>query len=124
MKNKIALMLLFFAFCMWNIYLILGSENKLEHRIPLRPEIVISHEGHIWHCCQIVAIIISWFAIWLISLYKPFLLFSILFLGYLIDYVLYYNGTLFYMFGVIPMSYTLIMATLMLFIILKSLIYD
>jgi hypothetical protein len=124
MRKKIALMLLILAFCMWNIYLILGSENKLESRIPFKPEILISHEGHVWHACQICAIIISWFALWLVASWKPFLIFSILFLGYLIDYVLYYNWTMFYIFGWLPVSYTLIMGLIMLFITIKALLYD
>jgi len=124
MRIKIALMLLLLAFCMWNVYLVLGTENKLEARIPFRPEILISHEGHVWHACQIGAMIISWFAIWVITSKKAFLLFSILFLGYLIDYVLFYNPTLFYAFGWMPISYTLVMAVIMTFTILKVLIYD
>lgn len=124
MKTKIALMLLLLSFCMWNIYLVLGSDNQLAPRIPFRPKILISHEGRVWHTCQIGAMIISWFSIWLITYKKPFLIFSILFLGYLIDYVLYYNGTFFYIFGNIPISYTLFMGISMTFIIVKELIYD
>lgn len=124
MRIKIAAILLLLAFCMWNIYLVLGSENKLESRIPFRPEILISKEGHISYACMRGAMVISWFAIWIATSHRIFIKFSILFFGYLIDYVIYYNGTLFYVFNNIPVSYTLVMGVVMTFLIIKLLIYD
>lgn len=125
MRLKMSLILLFVAFCMWNIHLLYSVNSTLESGlIPFRPEIQISKDGHMAYAGERCALVIVTFCIFLMTSNKYFLVFTFLFLGYLIDYVLYYNGTLFYLFTLVPVSYTLIAAVVMIFIIVKSLFYD
>jgi len=125
MRLKFSYILLFAAFCMWNIHLLYSVNSTLEMGlIPFRPEIQISKDGHITYAGERCALVIVTYCLYLITLNKNFLVFTLLFLGYLIDYVLYYNGTFFYLFNLVPASYTLIAAIVMLFIIVKSLFYD
>lgn len=125
MRLKLSLILIFVAFCMWNINLVYSVNSTLESGlIPFRPDIKISKDGHIHYAGMRCALVIATFCIYVMTNHKYFLVFSFLFLGYLIDYVLYYNGTLFYMWGFIPMSFTLIVAVVMIFVITKTLFYD
>jgi len=124
MRLKMSLILLFVAFCMWNIHLIYPVDSTLRNLIPFRPEIQISIDGHLTYAGERCALVIVSFCIFLMTPYRSFLIYTLLFLGYLIDYVLYYNGTLFYMFNFIPVSYTLLAAIVMIFVIVKTLFYD
>lgn len=125
MRNKIALMLSFLAVCVWNIHLILPTNYTLKSGlIPFRPEIEISIVGHIHYTAIRIAFLMAFYCLFYVTDWKPFLYFTYLLFGFLIDYVLYYNGTFFYIFGNVPVSYTLIMGISMTFIIVKALIYD
>jgi len=42
---------------------------------------------------------------------------------FFVDYILYYNGNLFYA-GMIPVSYTLIMGVVMTLTVIKTIFYD
>jgi len=125
MRNKIALMLVLVAFCVWNVHLVLPGDYTLRNDlIPFRPDVSISKDGHLTYAGERCAFVIVTFCIYLVTSYKPFLIAAIAIFGYLIDYVLYYNGTLFYMWNFVPVSYTLIAGIVLTFLILKSLLYD
>jgi len=125
MRLKMSLILLFAAFCMWNIHVLYPISSTLEYGlIPFRPEIQISMDGHMTYAGERCALVIVSFCLFLMTPYRSFFVFTLLFLGYLIDYVLYYNGTLFYLLNFIPVSYTLVVAIVMIFVIVKTLFYD
>jgi len=125
MRIKLSLILLFVAFCMWNIHLIYSVNSTLESGlIPFRPEIQISKDGHMTYAGERCALVIVSLCLYIVTGLRSFLIFTLLFFGYLIDYVLYYNGTLFYMWGFVPVSYTLVAAIVMIFVIVKNLFYD
>lgn len=125
MRIKIAMVLVLVAFCLWNIHLVYSVNSTLQKGlIPFRPKIEISKDGHMTYAGERAAMTVLIFAIFVATARKEFLLFSLLALGYLIDYILYYNGTLFYMWNWLPMSYTLVMAVVIFFTIIKTIIYD
>lgn len=124
MKSKVLILCLFW-FVIGYIYLLLPYTNQLRHLIPFRPEIELSLESHIYYLCERVRMVIFFYIVWLISehYHKQLALFFWLAVVYLIDYILLYNGSLFYI-GAIPVSYTLVMAIVMTFTVIKTIFYD
>lgn len=124
MKSRV-LILCFFAFAMGYIYLLLPYTNQLKHLIPFRKDIELSLESHIYYMCERLRMIIFFYIVWYCSDHyqKELRLFFFLSIGFLIDYLLFYNGHLFYA-GIIPVSYTLIMGVIMALTVIKTIIYD
>lgn len=119
----------FIAFALTFVYKVFPQTNVLRNDlIPFRPDKWISIEGHCYYACEHLRwVIVSYLFYYCSETYKGELenyrlqlrFFFILFMGFLIDYMLYYNGTLF-TFYFIPVSYSLVMALLMCFTIIKT----
>lgn len=124
MKSSV-LILSFFAYAIGYIYLLLPYTNNPIHLIPFRSDIELSLESHVYYMCERVRMIVFFYIVWYCSEHysKELRTFFFLSVGYFVDYVLFYNGTLFYIW-MIPISYTLIMGVVMTFTVIKKMIYD
>lgn len=112
----------FIAFALTFVYKVFPQTNVLRNDlIPFRPDKWISLEGHAYYACEHLRwVIVSYLLYYCSETYKLELrFFFILFMGFFVDYMLYYNGTLFN-FYFIPVSYSLVMALLMCFTIIKT----
>lgn len=119
------LILSLFAFAIGYIYLLLPGANVLRGLIPFRPDIQLSIESHVYYMCERLRyIVFAWIILELSDKYrKELALFFWLNVGFFLDYVLYYNGTLFYIVW-LPVSYSLIMGVIMTLTIIKTIVYD
>ncbi len=124
MKSKV-LILCFIAYALGFMYLLLPYTNQLKHFIPFRKDIELSLESHVYYMCERVRMCVFFFLVCRVSEHytKELTLFFWLSIGYLIDYALFYNGTLFNVW-IIPVSYTLIMGAVMGVTIIKTILYD
>jgi len=124
MKSKVLFVSLF-AYSIGYIYLLLPNTNVLRDLIPFRPDIQLSIESHVYYMCERLRyILFAWIILETSAYYKPELkLFFWLNVGFFVDYVLYYNGTIFSI-GFMPVSYALIMGIIMTLTIVKTLLYD
>lgn len=124
MKSKVLIYCLF-AYAIGFMYLLLPYTNQLKHLIIFKPEIELSLESHVYYMCERLRMIIFFYIVWCFSdhYHKELRLFFFLSVGYFIDYMLYYNGNLFYV-GIIPVSYTLIMGVIMTVTVIKTIFYD
>ena len=108
------------------IYLLLPYTNHLRNDLILfRSDIELSLESHVYYLCERLRMVIFFYIVLYLSqhYHKELTLFFWLSVGYLVDYLVWYNGHLFYA-GPVPVSYTLIMGAVMSLTIIKCLIYD